>query len=434
MNILIKNATLLSMGEKKEPIENTNIYIEGNKIKHIGELRKEFKPEKTIDAKGNVVLPGLINSHTHISMSLLRNYADDLPLYEWLNEKIWPAEANLKAEDVYWGAMLSIVEMIKSGITCFADMYFFMDQVGKAVEESGIRGVLSRGLIEEQGENCMAINQEKLDDTRNLFNNWNGKADGRIRVMVAPHAPYTCSPRYIGKIMDLAKDLGAGIHIHLSETKREVEESLKAYGKSPIKHVYDLGLFEIPTLAAHCVHVSDEDIEILSHSNVCVANNPGSNLKLASGFAPVEKMLNKGVVVALGTDGSSSNNNLNMFEEMNLAAIINKPVNESAVSIPAITAIEMATINGAKALRWEDEIGSIEVGKKADLIIVDMNKPHLCPRHNVVSAIAYSCQASDVETVIVDGKVIMEGYEIKTMDVEKIMFNAEKAAQSLVRR
>ncbi|WP_132995141.1 amidohydrolase [Sporanaerobacter acetigenes] len=431
MSILIKNVTLLPMGAKKEPIEDTNIYIEGDKIQYIGELKEDLKVDKVIDGKNKVAMPGLVNAHTHISMSLLRNYADDVPLYEWLTQKIWPVEANLTEEDVYWGAMLSIAEMIQSGITCFSDMYFFMEEVGKAAEETGIRGVLSRGTIEEESE---ALNKEKLDYTKNLYKNWNGKADGRIKVMVAPHAPYTCSPAYLEKIIDLAKELGAGIHIHLSETKKEVEDSFEQYKKSPIKHVYDLGLFEIPTLAAHCVHVSDEDIEILSANGVSVVNNPGSNLKLASGFAPVEKMINRGVNVALGTDGSSSNNNLNMFEEMNLAAVINKAVNESAVSIPAITAIEMATSNGAKALNWEDEIGSIEVGKKADLILVDMNKPHLYPRHNVVSALAYSCQASDVETVIVDGKVLMEKYELKTIDIEKVMYNAEKVAHSLVNR
>lgn len=431
MSILIKNVTLLPMGAKKEPIEDTNIYIEGDKIQYIGELKEELKVDRVIDGKNKVAMPGLVNAHTHISMSLLRNYADDVPLYEWLTQKIWPVEANLTEEDVYWGAMLSIAEMIQSGITCFSDMYFFMEEVGKAAEETGIRGVLSRGTIEEESE---ALNKEKLDYTKNLYKNWNGKADGRIKVMVAPHAPYTCSPAYLEKIIDLAKELGAGIHIHLSETKKEVEDSFEQYKKSPIKHVYDLGLFEIPTLAAHCVHVSDEDIEILSANGVSVVNNPGSNLKLASGFAPVEKMINRGVNVALGTDGSSSNNNLNMFEEMNLAAVINKAVNESAVSIPAITAIEMATSNGAKALNWEDEIGSIEVGKKADLILVDMNKPHLYPRHNVVSALAYSCQASDVETVIVDGKVLMEKYELKTIDIEKVMYNAEKVAHSLVNR
>src|SRR5699024_11063179 len=274
-NILIKNVTLLPMGEKIEPIENTNIYIVDKKIEHIGYLRGDIKVDKIIDGKGKVALPGLINAHTHIAMSLLRNYADDVPLHKWLTEKIWPVEAKLKAEDIYWGSMLSIVEMIQSGVTCFSDMYFFMDEVGKAVEESGIRGVLSRGLIEESGDNSEAINNEKLEDTKNLYNNWNGKADGRLKVMVAPHAPYTCGPSYIEKIMKLADELGAGIHIHLSETRKEVEDSFNQFNKSPIKHVHDLGLFKYPTLAAHCVHVSDEDIEILSENNVAVVNNPG---------------------------------------------------------------------------------------------------------------------------------------------------------------
>jgi 5-methylthioadenosine/S-adenosylhomocysteine deaminase len=225
-----------------------------------------------------------------------------------------------------------------------------------------------------------------------------------------------------------------GIHIHIAESADEVEESLKNYGKSPVRHIYDLGLFDIPTVAAHCVHLSDEDIEILAENKVSVVNNPTSNLKLASGFAPVEKMIKKGINVALGTDGPSSNNNLNMFEEINLAAIINKSVNHDATSIPAITAIKMATVNGAKALGLEKEIASIEVGKKADLIIIDTQKPHFYPRHNIISAVAYSAQASDVKTVIVDGKIVMEDYEIKTIDTERIMFETEKAAKDLMRR
>src|SRR5699024_6953850 len=247
-----------------------------------------------------VALPGLINGHTHIGMSLLRNYADDLPLHDWLTQKIWPVEAKLIGKDVYWGSMLSIVEMIRSGITCFADMYFFMEEVGKAIEESGIRGVLSRGTIEEDDEK---LNKEKIEYTRDLYKNWHGKANNRIKVMVAPHAPYTCSPDYLKELIALADELNAGIHIHLSETKKEVDDSFEEHEKSPIKHVYDLGLFKRPTLAAHCVHVSSEDIEILKKNNVQVVNNPTSNLKLASGFAPVEEMLNKGVNVALGTDG-----------------------------------------------------------------------------------------------------------------------------------
>lgn len=428
MTTLIKDVTLVPMDGKNEVLDKTNIYFD-NDIIHIGELKDDLEVDRVIDGKNKVAMPGLINGHTHIGMSLLRNFADDLPLHDWLTKKIWPTEAKLIAKDVYWGSLLSIVEMIQSGTTAFCDMYFFMEEVAKALEESGIRGVLTRGLIEEQGKN-----EEKLRETRELFENWHGKGNGRIKVMVAPHAPYTCSPDFLMECLKLAKELNTGIHIHLSETKKEVEDSFKNFGKSPIKHVYDLGLLDVHTIAAHCVHVDDEDIDIMKEKSVYPVNNPGSNLKLASGFAPVDKMLKKGISVALGTDGSSSNNNLNMFEEINLAAIVNKAVNLDAVSVSAMDALKMATVNGAKALDWFDEIGSIEVGKKADLILIDMDKPHLYPRHNIISSLSYSVQGSDVDTVIVDGKIIMEKRELKTLDVEKIKYMAEKHAKDLINR
>lgn len=428
MTTLIKDVTLVPMDGKNEVLDKTNIYFD-NDIIHIGELKDDLEVDRVIDGKNKVAMPGLINGHTHIGMSLLRNFADDLPLHDWLTKKIWPTEAKLIAKDVYWGSLLSIVEMIQSGTTAFGDMYFFMEEVAKALEESGIRGVLTRGLIEEQGKN-----EEKLRETRELFENWHGKGNGRIKVMVAPHAPYTCSPDFLMECLKLAKELNTGIHIHLSETKKEVEDSFKNFGKSPIKHVYDLGLLDVHTIAAHCVHVDDEDIDIMKEKSVYPVNNPGSNLKLASGFAPVDKMLKKGISVALGTDGSSSNNNLNMFEEINLAAIVNKAVNLDAVSVSAMDALKMATVNGAKALDWFDEIGSIEVGKKADLILIDMDKPHLYPRHNIISSLSYSVQGSDVDTVIVDGKIIMEKRELKTLDVEKIKYMAEKHAKDLINR
>lgn len=426
--MLIKNVNLVPMDDKNEVIKNTNIYIQNDKIIHIGEIREDIKVERVIDGKNKIAMPGLINSHTHIGMSLLRNFADDLPLHDWLTKKIWPIEAKLTAKDVYWGSLLSMVEMIQSGTTAFCDMYFFMNQVGDGLEEAGIRGVLTRGLIEDEES------QAKLDETRQLFKEYHGKGNGRIKVMVAPHSPYTCSPDFIKESFKLAKELNTGIHIHLSETKKEVEDSFNLHGKSPIRHVYDLGLLDIHTIAAHCVHADSDDINIMKEKNVIPVNNPGSNLKLASGFAPVAEMLKKGIPVALGTDGSSSNNNLNMFEEVNLAAIVNKAVNLDAVSVPAMEALRMGTINGAKALDWEKEIGSIEVGKKADLILIDTDKPHLYPHHNIISSLAYGAQASDVDTVIVDGKIIMEKREIKTLDVEKIKFMAEKHAQDLINR
>ncbi|MFA5577173.1 MAG: amidohydrolase [Tissierellaceae bacterium] len=429
MGLLIKNVGLVPMDYRKELVENTNIYIQDNKIVHIGDIRQDLEVERVIDGKNRLAMPGLINSHTHIGMSLLRNFADDLPLHKWLSEKIWPTEAKLRAEDVYWGSLLSMVEMIEGGTTAFCDMYFFMDEVARGLEESGLRGVLTRGLIEEAGKS-----QDKLRETRELYENWHGRGDGRIKVMVAPHAPYTCSPDFLIETMELAKDLNTGIHIHLSETKKEVEDSLKLYGKTPIRHVYDLGLLDLHTIGAHCVHVNDEDMDIMKEKSLYPVNNPGSNLKLASGFAPVDQMLKKGIPVALGTDGSSSNNNLNMFEEINLAALVNKAVNLDAVSVPAMSALEMATVNGAKALDWYQDIGSIEVGKKADLILIDLDKPHFYPRHHVISSLAYTVQASDVDTVIVDGNILMEKREIKTLDVEKIKYMAEKHAKQLINR
>ncbi|AAM24797.1 5-methylthioadenosine/S-adenosylhomocysteine deaminase [Caldanaerobacter subterraneus subsp. tengcongensis MB4] len=429
MNLLIKNVNLLSMEEDKV-LEGVNVYVEGDTIKHIGELLPDVKVDVVIEGKDKLAMPGLINAHTHLGMSLFRNYANDVPLFDWLTKYIWPLEARLTAEDVYWGSLLSMIEMIYSGTTTYCDMYFFMEEVAKATEEIGIRGVISRGIIEEQDAK---VNEEKLKDTENLYNAWNGKAEGRIKVMVGPHAPYTCGPTYLKEILDLAKRLGTGIHIHVSETKREVEESLEKYGKTPVQHLKDLGIFEVPTVAAHCVHLTDEDIEVLKEMKVSPVYNPTSNLKLASGFAPVEKMLKKGINVALGTDGPASNNNLNMFEEIHFAATINKALNEDALSVPAFEALKMATVSGARALLWEREIGTIEVGKKADVILIDLNKPHLHPKNDLISALAYSVQGSDVDTVIVNGKVIMEKREIKTVDVERVYYEVEKRAQNLIR-
>lgn len=430
MTILIKNTNVLSMLDNKSIVENINICIDNGRIKHIGDIPEDFIPEKIIDGREKLVMPGLVNSHSHIAMSLFRNYADDLPFWPWLTEKIWPVEENLTAEDVYWGSMLSIIEMIQSGVTCFADMYFFMDETAKAVEESGIRASLSRGLVGGEGEDGIA----KLNETIEFYKKWNNGANGRITVDAGPHAPYTCSSEYLEKVMKMAHEYNMRIHIHLSESKKEVEDSYKQYNKSPIKHVNDIGLFELPTMAAHCVHVSDEDINILAKKGVHVMNNPSSNLKLGNGFAPIEKMIKQGVNVALGTDGSSSNNNLNMFEEMHLAGMINKGINQDSTSIPAITALKMATINGAKTLGLEKYIGTIEEGKKADMILVDLRKPHLYPKHNTVSAMIYSAQASDVDTVIIDGKVIMEKRQLKTIDVEKAMYKAEKHTRKLIER
>jgi len=428
--IKIINCRVFTFNEENEIFHRGEIEIQGDSISYIGKVR-EYNDEtaqegysRVIDARGQVCLPGLINSHTHAPMTLFRGFADDLPLMTWLETKIWPAEDRLQGEDVYWGTLLSCLEMIKSGTTTFNDMYFFMDDMAKAVLESGIRAVLSRGLI--------GLDEKKaalgLEETEELISRWHKSADGRIRVMFGPHAPYTCPPDYLQKIIGKAQQYGLPLHIHLAETRFEVEQSKELYKMTPIEHMESLGLFNFPVVAAHCVHLSPHDIEILSRRKVAVAHNPGSNLKLASGVAPVPQLLEAGVTVSLGTDSAASNNNLDMLEEIRLASLIHKGVSGDPLVVPAYTALEMAFRGGAKSLYWDDEIGMLKPGYKADLILVNMEKPHLCPIHDPAAHIVYAAQSSDIETVIINGEIVMENREIKNMDEEKIMYHAQKQA------
>jgi len=428
MKILIKDVSLLNMID--EDIKNNmNVIIDGNRIVYVGkELKEDINVEKIIDGKDKLLMPGLVNAHTHVGMSLLRNYADDLPLMKWLEEKIWPEEAKLTSEDVYWGSLLSMIEMIENGATSFCDMYFFMDAVGQAAEKIGMRTVLTRGMTENPSDPMKSINE-----TKDLHKHWHNKNNGLITVMVAPHSPYTCGTDFLKTCVDLAKELETGIHIHLSETKKEVEDSIKEFGMTPIKRMDSIGMFDVHTIAAHCVHVTEEDMLLMKEKNVYPVNNPGSNLKLASGFAPVQRMLDLEIPVSLGTDGASSNNNLNMFEEINLAALVNKAVNLDALSVGAFDALKMGTINGAKALNFKN-LGSIEEGNIADVILIDLDKPHLYPRHNMTSALAYTVQGSDVETVIIDGNIVMENREFKNIDVDEVKYMVEKLGKDLINR
>lgn len=421
--ILIKDIEVL---EGHGTIRKTSIAIDQGKIIGVGDYQL-WHADKIIDGKDKLAIPGLVNTHTHAAMNLFRSYADDMLLMDWLNNKIWPAEANLTPEDVYWGTMLAIVEMIQSGTTTFADMYFHMDQVAKAVEESGIRGVLARGMagVAPNGE-------QALVDSETFFHDWHNSANGRITVMLGPHAPYTCPPAYLKKVVALADKLDASIHIHLAETRGEVDDCIREYGVSPIALMDQVGLFSHPTLAAHCVHLSDHDIALLQAKSVKVAHNPGSNMKLASGIAPVPKLLAAGIVVGLGTDGAASNNNLDMFEEIRLAALLHKVNSFDPCVIPARQAINMATEQGAKCLGLEKVVGTIAAGYEADITLIDMHKPAWYPRHDRLSLLAYSAAASDVDTVIIQGKVIMENRQILTLDVERIMFENQVRGIRLV--
>ncbi len=437
-NTMINNALIVTMDEQQRVIPDGSILIKDGIIAKVwnNQPDSEAPPspppplsEETvvIDGKNLIIMPGLVNTHGHAAMTLFRSYADDLPLMDWLNDKIWPAEERLTGEAVYWGTMLAILEMIKSGTTTFTDMYFFMDDIIRAVEESGIRAVLSRGLVGVAGNT-----EQALQDTRTMARDYHNAANGRIKIMLGPHAPYTCPPDFLKEVMALADTTGLPMQIHISETRGEVEESIEKYGKTPVKHLEELGLFRYQVIGAHCVHVNQEDIEILSRNGVRVAHNPGSNLKLASGIAPVGRMLEKGMKVGLGTDGAASNNNLDLFEEMQLAAMLHKGVNESPSLIPAGLALKMATAMGAEALFLTDT-GMIKEGCRADLTGLNRHLPHLCPMHNVISHLVYSASGRDVELVMADGKILLQDGRPLTLDQEKIMFEAEKHARELVR-
>lgn len=425
--VLIKDATVVTMNDQNEVIEKGNILIENNHITSVtnADLNTASTAE-VISGQGKVVIPGLINAHNHAAMSLFRSYADDYPLMEWLEKKIFPAEARLEPEDIYWGAQLAMLEMIRGGTTTFVDMYFYMEQTARACLESGMRAMLSQVFI---GENAVP-GFNSLEDVKSFTEQWNNAAGGRINTILGPHAPYTCSPEFLQKVLKATEDTRPLIHIHLSESRHEVDQSLEQYGKTPVAVMQEIGMFERKVLAAHCVHITDEDIEILSDNKVGIAHNPGSNMKLGNGVAPLTKLINKNALVGLGTDGPASNNNLDMFEEIRLATLLQKVINESPVSINAEQALALATCSGAKALK-RDDIGVIEAGKKADLTIIDFNQPHLQPEGDPIANIVYSAAASDVETVIVDGKILFNQGEFLTLDREKIIHEANRRAKRL---
>lgn len=427
MRMLIKNANILPVQNDVSELLHGCIGIENDKISFIGSCPDFFKPDRIIDAEDGIVLPGLVNAHTHLAMSLFRHYADDLSFWDWLFGRIVPAEEKLDATHVYNGSMLSLVEMIKSGTTCLSDMYFYMDDVAMALEKSGLRARLSRGLSFTSDKDLY-----KLDETRAFYEKWNGKASGRIMVDVAPHAIYTCGPEYLKKTADLAKSLNTRIHMHLSESIKELEDCYKLYGKSPVAHARDLGLFEASCYAAHCVHLSNEDIEILKNHSVSVVHNPASNLKLANGIAPVKELLDAGINLALGTDGAASNNNLDMFEEINLAALLAKGKSKEPKTLSAYQALQMATIKGAKALGIDNITGSLEPGKKADLIIVDTTAPHFYPRNSASASLVYGAGGADVKTLVCNGQLLMENRQLLLLDENEIYAKAEESCMKLV--
>jgi 5-methylthioadenosine/S-adenosylhomocysteine deaminase len=428
----VRGATLLTMVPGEGPIPDGLIAAEGNRISYVGpagSYEPPAPPDDVLDASGCVALPGLVNAHTHCAMTLLRGYADDMDLRPWLEEMIWPVEMKLTPEDVYWGVMLGAIEMMRGGVTCFNDMYHYFEAGTRAAIDSGIRACPS-GVLLGFLTNAEDMLRQALEFTAGLTR----EGHPRIHPMLGPHAPYTCPDHLLRKVAEGAAEQGIAVHIHLSETEREVRESVEAHGASPVKHLDDIGFFEVPVNAAHCVWLSDEDIHTLAARQVGVVHCPGSNLKLASGTAPLPKLLAEGAVVGLGTDGAASNNNLDLLEEARLAALVHKVALRDPKVVTAEDALALATRGSARALGLDGEIGTLERGKRADLALIDLSGPHLAPSHHVVSDLVYSARAGDVKHTIVDGVVVLRDREFVHLDEAAIIAEARGRAHRLVAR
>ncbi|ANF22404.1 amidohydrolase family protein [Thermococcus piezophilus] len=423
MSILIKNGYVV-YGENLEVIK-ADVLIESNKIVEVAKNINK-SADTVIDAKGKVVSPGFVNLHTHSPMGLFRGLADDLPLMDWLREHIWPKEAKLTREYTKVGAYLGALEMIKSGTTTFVDMYFFMDAVAEVTLESGLRGYLSYGMI-DLGD--PEKTEKEVNEALRIMKFIDELDSDRVHFVFGPHAPYTCSIALLKEVRRLANEHGKLITIHVSETMAEIGQIAERYGKSPVVLLDDIGFLADDVIIAHGVWLDSRDIQILARHGVTVAHNPASNMKLASGVMPLQRLLNAGVNVGLGTDGSASNNNLDMLEEMKLAALLHKVHNLNPTVADARTVFKMATQNGARALGLK--AGMIRESYLADIAIIDFNKPHLRPINNVISHLVYSANGNDVETTIVDGKVLMLDRELLTLDEEKILNDTERVIGEL---
>ncbi|BAU28852.1 5-methylthioadenosine/S-adenosylhomocysteine deaminase [Aneurinibacillus soli] len=432
MKTIVIHATVLTVNEKNEVLHDAAIAFENGVLTYVGPIPDSLSDyEEIINAQGRIVMPGLVNTHGHTAMSLLRGYADDLPLQEWLETKMWPLEAQFTAEHVRWGTSLSIIEMLKTGTTTFVDMYDHMDTVAELVAESGMRARLCRGVI---GLCPPDVQTQKLEEASAFAAKWNGAAGGRITTMMSPHGAYTCPPDYIERIVARAYELDLPLHIHMSETEWEVQQNVDDYGSRPVEHLEKLGVFNRPTLVAHAVHLTDEELDIMQKYDVKVSHNPISNLKLGSGVARVPDMLAKGICVSLGTDSSASNNNLDLFEEMKMAALLHKGVRKDPVAVPATEALRMATIYGAEAIFMEDRIGSLEVGKQADFIVIDSKQVFFQPAHDPISHVVYAASGRDVKDVYVQGVQLVKDGQCLTMDETTVIEGANRMFATLEKK
>ena len=429
-DILVTNGTVLTLDEDTTEIINGAVAIGQDAITAVGPANEfgDWSISQVIDARGGIIMPGLVNSHTHAAMTCFRGLADDLQLMTWLNDHIFPAEAKLDDQKVYAGALLACAEMIMSGTTCFGDMYLFEDAVARAAKKAGVRAVVGEVLYDFNSPNYGPI-KNGFKYTQQLIDTW--QKDPLVTIAVEPHSTYLCAPQLLKKAFKLAQSFSLPLVIHLAESKSEISQIKERYNRTPVAHLAELGVLGPNVLACHCVELTDNDIGLLQRFDVKVAHNAESNMKLASGVAPIPRLLNEGICVGMGTDGCASNNDLDLFLEMDSVAKVHKAKTLDPTVMDALTVLKMATINGARALGLDQTIGSLEIGKKADLIIIDTNKPHLTPMYNPVSHLVYAAMGSDVTTSIINGNVVMENGQIKTMDIKAVIDDVNRIAKEI---
>ena len=429
VDLIVVNGTILTMDPAQPRIEDGAVAISEGRIVEIGPAAAfTGRPAgRRIDARGGIVMPGLVNCHTHAAMTCFRGIADDLPLETWLNEHIFPAEAELDADVVYWGTLLACAEMIRSGTTCFCDMYLFEESVARAAKDAGMRAVVGEVLYDFPSPNYGPI-EAGFAYTRQMAARW--KDDPLVSAAVEPHSPYLCSPSLLEEAARISSEAGIRLVVHVAETRAEVDRSLAERGLTPVQYLAEVGVLSERLLACHCVWLDERDIELLYEFGVKVAHNPESNMKLASGIAPVPEMLDAGICVGLGTDGCASNNDLDLFGEMDTAAKLHKVNTLDPTVVGAKQVLEMATCEGARALGLSAVTGSLTPGKRADLIVVDTDRPHMTPLYNPVSHLVYAARGSDVSTVVINGKPVMEDRRLLTLDLEEI----RRAVSSIARR
>jgi 5-methylthioadenosine/S-adenosylhomocysteine deaminase len=425
VDLLITSGTVITMDAQRRVLEDGAIAVRGDSIVAIGtsaELESKYSAAKVINAHGAIVMPGLINGHSHAAMSLFRGIADDLSLDEWLHNYIFPAEArNVTENFAVWGTRLAILEMLRGGTTTYADMYYFEDAVARVTKEAGMRGVLGETIIDFPAPDNKSLPQA-FAYTQKFLDHWKG--DPLIVAAVAPHSMYTCSEKTLQDAAALARRNGAPILIHIAEASFELEQSRNKYGLTPVAYLSRAGVLGPDVVGAHCILVDHADIATLTHFGVGCIYNPSSNMKTAAGVMPIVEMLAAGEAIGLATDGAASNNNLDMFEEMDLAPKLQKLARMDSRALPAEQVVALATITGARALHLEKQIGSLEPGKKADLILVDTSAPHATPMYNVYSQLVYALKANDVRTVIIGGKIVMEDRQMLTLNEPEILAKA----------